>query len=77
MFDEWSLTEVAGKLRLPVNGPFVVVAAQISAAGDEPLPEIESKLRSLDIISAWRRLPDWRSGSCTSSPTTNSTRLSP
>jgi hypothetical protein len=60
--DEWSLTEVAGKLRLPVNGPFVVVSAQISHAGDEPLPEIESKLRSLDIISAWRRLPDLEVG---------------
>jgi sugar diacid utilization regulator len=60
--DEWSLTEVAGKLRLPINGPFVVVAAEISHAGDEPLPEIESKLRSLDIISAWRRLPDLEVG---------------
>jgi sugar diacid utilization regulator len=61
-FDDWSLREVACKLRLPISGPFVVVAAQIPAAGDQPLPEIESKLRSLDIFSAWRRLPDVQVG---------------
>src|SRR4029077_6007753 len=53
-FDEWSLRDLAGQLRLPTNGPFVVIAAPIPSAGDEPLPEIESKLRSLDIFSAWR-----------------------
>ena len=61
-FDERSLQEVAGYLRLPVNGPFVVIAAQAPAVGDEPLPEIESKLRSLDIFSAWRLLPDSQVG---------------
>ena len=61
-FDEWSLREVAGCLRLPINGPFVVIAAEIPAAGDDPLPEIESKLRSLDIYSAWRLLPDLQVG---------------
>jgi sugar diacid utilization regulator len=61
-FDERCLSEVAGYLRLPVNGPFVVVAAQAPAVGDEPLPEIESKLRSLDIFSAWRLLPDSQVG---------------
>jgi sugar diacid utilization regulator len=61
-FDEWRLRDVAGHLRLPINGPFVVIAAQIPSAGDEPLPEIESKLRSLDIFSAWRRLPDLQVG---------------
>ena len=61
-FDEWSLREVAGQLRLPINGPFVVVAAHIPAGGDEPLSEIESKLRSLDVYSAWRRLPDLQVG---------------
>ena len=53
---------VAGCLRLPINGPFVVIAAQAPTVGDEPLPEIESKLRSLDIFSAWRRLPDIQVG---------------
>ena len=61
-FDERSLREVAGYLRLPVNGRFVVIAAQAAAVGDEPLPEIESKLRSLDIFSAWRLLPDVQVG---------------
>jgi sugar diacid utilization regulator len=61
-FDDWSLWEVAGTLRLPINGPFVVIAAQAPAVGDEPLPEIESKLRSLDIFSAWRLLPDVQVG---------------
>jgi sugar diacid utilization regulator/uncharacterized protein YoaH (UPF0181 family) len=61
-FDDRSLWEVAGCLRLPVRGPFVVVAAQAPAVGDEPLPEIESKLRSLDIFSAWRLRPDLQVG---------------
>jgi sugar diacid utilization regulator len=61
-FDEWSLREVAGQLRLPINGPFVVIAAQVPTVGDEPLSEIESKLRSLDIFSAWRLLPDLQVG---------------
>jgi sugar diacid utilization regulator len=61
-FDEWSLREVACHLRLPITGPFAVVAAHIPTVGDEPLPEIESKLRSLDIFSAWRLLPDLQVG---------------
>src|SRR5271156_3184966 len=61
-FDEWSLREVAGSLRLPINGPFMVVAAQAPTVSDEPLREIESKLRSLDIFSVWRLLPDVQVG---------------
>jgi sugar diacid utilization regulator len=61
-FDDWRLQDVAGQLRLPINGPFVVVAARVPTMGDEPLPEIESKLRSLDIVSAWRLLPDVQVG---------------
>jgi sugar diacid utilization regulator len=62
VFDEWNLREVAGHLRLPINGPFVVVAAHVPIMGDQALPEIESKLRSLDIFSAWRLLPDLQLG---------------
>ena len=62
VFGEWSLREVAGHLRLPITRPFVVIAADVPAAGGEPLPEIESKLRSLDIFSAWRLLPDLQVG---------------
>ena len=61
-FDDWSLRDVAGQLRLPIKGPFVVIAAQVPSSGGEPLPEIESKLRSLDIYSAWRLLPDVQVG---------------
>jgi hypothetical protein len=61
-FDDWSLREVAGSLRLPINGPYVVVTAHVSTVGDEPLPEIGSKLRSFDIFSAWRLLPDMQVG---------------
>jgi hypothetical protein len=60
--DQWSLCAVAGSVRLPINGPFVLIAAQIRTVGDEPLPEIESKLRSLDIFSAWRLQPDSQVG---------------
>jgi sugar diacid utilization regulator len=62
VLDDWSLRDVAGYLRLPINGPFVVIAAEVPTVGDEPLPEIESKLRSLDIFSAWRPLPDLQVG---------------
>src|SRR4051812_22779699 len=61
-FGDCSLREVACRLRLPINGPFVVVAADVPTMDVEPLPEIESKLRSLDIYSAWRLLPDLQVG---------------
>jgi uncharacterized protein YoaH (UPF0181 family) len=61
-FDEWRLCDVAGYLGLPINGPFVVVAARVPSGGREPLPEIESKLHSLDISSVWRLLPDLQVG---------------
>jgi hypothetical protein len=61
-FGDWSLRDIAGFLRLPTNGPFVVIAAQVSVAGEEPLPDIESKLRSLNISSAWSLLPDLQVG---------------
>jgi hypothetical protein len=60
--DHWSLWEVAGNLGLPSNGPFVVIAAALSDVGTEALPAIESKLRSLDVHSAWRLQPDFQIG---------------
>jgi hypothetical protein len=62
LVDDCSLCEVAGHLRLPKHGPFVVIAAEVGSRGSEPLPVIESKLRSLDVYSAWRPLPDWQVG---------------
>jgi GAF domain-containing protein len=60
--DRWSLCEVAGQLRLPADGPYVVVAAEAPAVGIEALPEIESKLRGRDVYSVWRLQPDLQVG---------------
>jgi hypothetical protein len=60
--DDRSLGEVAGCLRLPKNGPFVVIATEVRRDGVEPLMAIESKFRSLDVYSAWRLQPDWQVG---------------
>jgi hypothetical protein len=62
VFDDCSLSEVAGCLRLPKDGPFVVIVGEVGPGGSEALPVIESKLRSLDVYSAWRLLPDWQVG---------------
>jgi DNA-binding PucR family transcriptional regulator len=56
------LCELARCLRLPASGPFVVIAAEVPAVGSEALPEIESKLRGLDVYSAWRLHPDLQVG---------------
>jgi DNA-binding PucR family transcriptional regulator len=62
ILDEWAAWEAAIGLRLPSQGPFVVVIAQAPAIGTLALPEIESKLRSLDVYSVWRVLPDLQIG---------------
>jgi hypothetical protein len=60
--DEWSVWEVASYLRLPSNGSYLVIAAEVRAVDSEPLADIESKLRSLDVYSVWRLLPDLQVG---------------
>jgi hypothetical protein len=62
ILDHWAAWETANRLRLPSQGPFMVVAAQSPALGTAALPEIEPKLRSLDVYSAWRVLPDLQIG---------------
>ena len=62
LFDQCSLWELADNLRLPTSGPFTVFAAEPPALGAESLPGIESKLRSLDVYSAWCLLPDIQVG---------------
>ena len=62
ILDDWNLWDVASLLRLPSSGPFVVIAAEVPTVGAEALPEIESKLRSLDVYSAWRLFPDVQVG---------------
>jgi PucR C-terminal helix-turn-helix domain/GGDEF-like domain len=60
--DDCSLDEVASCLRLRKHGPFVVIAAAVGSDDVAPLTKIESKLRSLDVYSAWQLLPDWKVG---------------
>jgi hypothetical protein len=62
LLEQWSLWEVADYLRLPNGGPYVVIAAEVPAVGQEAFPDIESKLRCLDVFSAWRLLPDLQVG---------------
>lgn len=60
--DNWRLWEIANCLHLPTKGPFVVIAADVPCVGYEALPNIASKLRSLDVFSAWRLMPDLQVG---------------
>jgi hypothetical protein len=52
-----SLWEVAEALRLPLDGAFVVVAAE-TELGHDPLPRAESALAVLDVRSVWRLQAD-------------------
>jgi hypothetical protein len=60
--DDCRLDQAASCLRLRKHGPFVVIAAKVGSDEVEPLTAIESKLRSLDVYSAWQLLPDWHVG---------------
>jgi hypothetical protein len=62
ILDDWGLWKAANRLRLPRRGPFVVIAAAVASAGDEALPSIECKLRSIDVSSAWWQSPDVQVG---------------
>lgn len=60
--EELSLWEVADYLQLPAGGPFIVIAAELPVGSTEALANIESKLRPLDVVSAWHLLPDVQVG---------------
>jgi hypothetical protein len=62
LLERCSLWEAADYLRLPSSGPFVVVAADAAGSRVDAMPGIEAKLRSLDVPSAWRGLPDVQVG---------------
>jgi PucR C-terminal helix-turn-helix domain/GGDEF-like domain len=62
ILDQWDAWETANRLGLPSQGPFVVVAARAPVLGASAMPEVDSKLRSLDVYSAWRVLPDVQLG---------------
>src|ERR1700754_1150123 len=54
--------EIADLLGLPTRGPYVVVAARTPELGKHALPGIVDILRSADIYSAWRLLPELQIG---------------
>jgi hypothetical protein len=60
--DDRTLWDIAQLLRLPQRGPYVVVAAACPTVGTLALPKVGSILRSLDIFSSWRLLPDTQIG---------------
>jgi PucR-like helix-turn-helix protein/diguanylate cyclase with GGDEF domain len=58
-----SLWEIAEMLRMPRQGPFVVVAARHPGlAGEGTMPELAPRLRGLDVYSVWRRTPEFLIG---------------
>ena len=59
---DYSVWEVAQLLRLPLSGPYIVIAAECPTVGKQALPGISPKLRCVDIFSAWRLLPDIQVG---------------
>jgi hypothetical protein len=59
---EGMLWDIARVLGLSLDGDFVVVAAETPALGEEPLPQIELRLRELHHASAWRLTPDLHAG---------------
>jgi len=52
-----TVVEVAGKLRLPVEGVFVVVAAA-TGLGEDPIPRVGSSLSAIDVGSVWHLAQD-------------------
>lgn len=56
------LWEIARSLDLPLDGTFVVVAAEALRLGQEALPEVERRLCTAHHGSAWRLTPDLQVG---------------
>ena len=52
--DEDTLWEIAGRLRMPYAGVFLVVAAESAELGEDPLDGLANRLAAQDIRSAWR-----------------------
>ncbi len=57
-----TLWEAAEILRISRRGPFVVVAAEVPEVGRQALPDMEVRLRSMSLASAWRLLADLQVG---------------
>ena len=56
--DEGNLWEAADILRIPLQGSYVVIVAQVPGPGRHALPQAETALRRIGVISAWRLLHD-------------------
>ncbi|BCJ34153.1 hypothetical protein Athai_16560 [Actinocatenispora thailandica] len=52
-----TVVDIAGMLRLPMDGTFVVVAAA-THLGQDPLPRIDSYLSAVDVPSVWHLRQD-------------------
>jgi hypothetical protein len=59
---DYSLWEVAQLLRIPTQGPYAVITATLPRVGRQALPGVAASLRSFDVFSAWRLLPDIQIG---------------
>lgn len=59
---DYSMWEVAQLLRIPSTGPYTVITAMLPDVGRQALPGVTSLLRSFDVFSAWRLLPDLQIG---------------
>jgi hypothetical protein len=62
LLEDRTVWDIAELLRIPHQGPYVVVAAESPMVGKHALPVISAQLRSVDIFSAWRLLPDIQIG---------------
>jgi hypothetical protein len=60
--DDANVWEAADILRLPTQGPYMVIAAQVPEVGRHALARVEDALRSLGVASAWRLLHDTEIG---------------
>lgn len=56
--DTADLWNAADTLRLSLQGPYIVVCAELSKVGRSVLTDIENRLGSRGIASAWRLQPD-------------------
>ncbi|HUD80848.1 MAG TPA: helix-turn-helix domain-containing protein [Streptosporangiaceae bacterium] len=60
--DDAKVWEAADILRLPAQGPYVVIAAEVPDVGRHALARVEDVLRPLGVASAWRLLHDTEIG---------------
>lgn len=56
--DTVDLWNTADTLRISLQGPYVVVCAELTDVGRSVLPDIEDRLSARRIFSAWRLQPD-------------------